>query len=104
MSTQRIYYSALLMQEGEDRPLYRSGIYECPTRGSLAEFIRDELGIACMPARLFRQVRVRELWKRLKTYGASCAHFRVEHGGNVLAFLGATEDEYLAKEELEEWL
>lgn len=71
-----------------------SGPMEFTTRKALAEFIRDELRNYELPASLFRQVRMRNLWSFIKRHGSSTAHFALHHGANALEFHGLTEDEF----------
>ena len=71
-----------------------SGPLEFTTRKELAEFIRSELQVYDLPASLFRQVRMRNLWTFIKRHGSSSAHFALHHGANALEFHGLTEDEF----------
>jgi hypothetical protein len=76
-------------------PDSHEGAHEFATRGELAEFIREELRIFDMPARLFADVHIRDqLWPFIKRYGSSSAHFRLVHEGCELAFHGLTEEEF----------
>ena len=76
-------------------PDSHEGSHEFSTRRELAKFIRAELQVFDMPARLFLEVRISRLWSAIKRNGSSCAHFSLRHGANSLAFHGLTQDEYL---------
>ena len=68
-----------------------SGVYECRTRGELANIIRAELETYSMPASLLREVRLRRLWAHIKRYGSSSLDINLHHRGYVLSFVGLTE-------------
>lgn len=70
------------------------GAVEFATRREFTAFIRDELKFYEMPARLFRDVNMRNLWRRIARHGSSSAHFSLRHGAYELAFHGLTESEY----------
>lgn len=75
-------------------PDSHDGAHEFTTRKDLAAFIRSELEMYDMPASLFREVRMRNLWRFIVRNGSSSAHFSLYHGANSLSFHGLTEAEY----------
>lgn len=75
-------------------PDSHDGAHEFTTRKELADFIRSELEMYDMPASLFREVRINNLWHHIKRHGSSSAHFALHHEANALEFHGLTEDEY----------
>jgi hypothetical protein len=75
-----------------------SGPVEFDTRKTLADFIRSEIETYEMPAKLFREVKLRKLWSFIARNGSSVAHFSLHHGANVLHFEGLTEAEFQAAE------
>lgn len=87
-------YSISFGLQGCYMPDSTSGPYAFHTRRELAEFIRNELRMYDLPARLFHEVRIRRLWSFIKTHGSSTAHFHLAHGHNALSFHGLTQDEY----------
>lgn len=77
-----------------------SGAFECNTRAQLAAFIRDQLKFYDMPASLIREAKIRDqLWPFIKRNGSSQAHFRLNHKGNALRFIGLTENEFNDEQE-----
>lgn len=79
-------------------PDNQSGPIIVHTRRDLANAIRSELEAYEMPASLFRQVRLLQLWRHIVRHGSSVAHFSLEHGGYSLTFHGLTEEEATAME------
>lgn len=80
-------------------PDWHGGAFEVTTRRDLAAVIRDTIHLLDLPANLFEQVKIRNLWKFIQYHGSSSsAHFYLHHGDYVLAFSGVTEDEMDAHE------
>lgn len=65
----------------------------CNTRKEFAETIREYLRMYDLPAYLFQEVGIRRLWRLIRKFGSSTAHFNLNHGPNVLSFHGMTEEE-----------
>lgn len=65
----------------------------CTTRKELSEAIRDCLHFYELPASLFRQVKIKNLWGYIAMTGASNAHFNLHHKHYTLSFTGLTEEE-----------
>ena len=62
-------------------------------RKELTSFIRSELKMYDIPVSLIKEIRITNLWERIKKYGSSCEHFSFSHKGYTLSFHGLTEDE-----------
>ena len=75
-------------------PDTHSGCHEFNTRRELAQFIRGELEMYDLPKSLFRDAHIRRLWRFIRRWGSSSAHFTLYHGDHELAFHGLTEAEY----------
>jgi hypothetical protein len=83
------------------------GLVYAPRRKDLAEAIRDVIAFYDLPARRFREVRIRRLWRYIRQWGSSCAHFSIEcreseHDLYSVHFSGLTEEEYNEIEAAEE--
>lgn len=87
-------YAITFGLQGCYMPDSHDGAHEFSTRKELAEFIRDELRVYDLPVSLFRQVKIRNLWRFIQRNGSSCAHFSLTHGANALSFHGLTADEF----------
>lgn len=87
-------YSVGFGTEGFGEDHCNDGAWLFTTRKSLADFIRAELEFKGMPKSLFRQVKIKNLWKWIKSHGSSVAHFDLCHKGYRLSFYGLTESEY----------
>lgn len=96
------HYAVTFGLSGCYMPDSHEGFHEFHTRRELAEFIRGELEIFDLPKSLFREVRIRNLWRFIKRHGSSSAHFYLYHGHNVLSFYGLTESEFNDYQEREE--
>lgn len=70
------------------------GSFEFATRADLVQFIRQQLAALQLPAAAIKQVRVRDVWRRIAMHGSSVQHFRIEARDNRLQFDGMTEGEY----------
>lgn len=75
------------------------GLVYAPRRKDLAEAVRDVLAFYDLPARRFREVKIRRLWRYIRNWGSSCAHFSIEcnmheHDLYAVHFSGITEEEY----------
>ena len=71
-----------------------SGPYEFATRKHLAQAIRAELEYQDWPASLFREVKIRDLWRFIQRHGSSSAHFSISYRAHEIAFHGLTEEEF----------
>lgn len=91
-------YSVSFGLQGCYMPDSVNGPYEFTTRKALGEFIRDQIEFYELPARLFREVRLRNLWRFITRNGSSSAHFSLYHGANALSFSGLTEEEFQEQE------
>lgn len=86
-------YSVTFGLSGCYMPDSVNGPVEFTTRREMADYIRSELAVYDLPARLFREVKIRRLWSFIKRHGSSTAHFALHHGAHALEFHGLTEDE-----------
>lgn len=75
-------------------PDAHSGAIQFSTRKDLAEYIKDELRLYEMPVSLFKEVRIRKLWRHIQARDSSVAHFHLDHKGYRLSFQGLTQEEY----------
>ena len=98
-------YSVTVGLSGCYMPNYNSGPNCGATRRELADLIREQIRLFAdqeddpCEASLFAQVRINNLWSRIKRYGSSSAHFRIDIGrGEEIAFHGLTEDEFTQME------
>ena len=83
-------------------PDSNSGPQEYTTRKALADAIRYEIEFQDWPASLFREVRIRDLWRHIVRHGSSSAHFSIQYAAHEIAFHGLTEEEYNEQSEGEE--
>jgi hypothetical protein len=86
-------YSVRYGLSGCYMPDSNNGPYIFTRRKDLADCIRDQLDMFDMPASLIREVKLIRLWRHIKRYGSSTAHFHLSHGANTLTFSGLTEEE-----------
>lgn len=93
MAKQIARYSVTYGLSGCYMPDCQSGPVICSTRRELAAAIRSELETYELPASLFGEVGIRQLWRFIVRNGSSSAHIHLHHGANVLSFHGLTEAE-----------
>lgn len=43
---------------------------------------------------LFREVKIRDLWRFIQRHGSSSAHFSIRYRAHEIAFHGLTEEEF----------
>lgn len=67
---------------------------EASSRRELAQTIRDALAMYEMPASLFKEVHIRDLWFFIDRHGSSVQHFYLRHKNMVLQFSGMTDEEW----------
>lgn len=94
-------YSITVGLSGCYMPNYQGGSFEGTTRRELAALIRDHISMFAdqeddpSEVSLFRQVRIKNLWRHIARHGSSSAHFSIDIGrGEEIAFHGLTEAEF----------
>jgi hypothetical protein len=77
------------------------GPLQFSTRRELAAFIRSEIADAEWPSNVFKDVKIRNLWRHIARWGSSSAHFSIVHKGYSLSFYGLTAEEFNAMNKAE---
>ena len=79
---------------GSRLPVIHGDPFWCTRRRDLAAMIRNDMEMYHIPTRYFRQVEIRELWRKIAKYGSSNVHFGVDDGEYELLYHGLTATEY----------